>query len=396
MTEPLAPDEVAGLIAAGEDSFTEFKLSDVSTKKLAQELCAFLNVAGGRVLIGVSDDGLVEGQGDWGDERVMNVARTLLDPPVIPTYQVVLLAGTASSVAVVGVDAGLEKPYAVSAGEGKRYYVRVGSTSREASREELVRLTQASGAVQGDLRPVVGATIVDLDDSLLAQRFEGRRSIDWASLNIDERIRVLIGADILHRETSSPTVGGLLCFGVTPQARMPAATIECVAYQGISVNRDLIDRRTVAGRVDQQVIDATGFIERNLRAPSSVQGVTRVEAPRPSTETLREIVANAVAHRHYGIAGPGLVRVFSDRVEVQSPGALPNGVTPEAMRVGVAVRRNPFLVGRLAELGLVDAVGRGFVLVVEEALAIGLPEPEIAVGNGFVTVALRLSMRPTV
>ena len=171
---------------------------------------------------------------------------------------------------------------------------------------------------------------------------------------------------------------------------MSEAAVTCVAYRGATVERELLDHSEVGGRVEQQVEGAIEFIERNLRSTSTVEGTRRVEAPRPSTETLREVVANAVAHRHYGIAGPCQVRVFVDRIEVQSPGGLPNGVTPEAMRIGVSVRRNPFIVARLAELGLVDAVGRGFVLVVEEALARGLKEPQVHTPDGFVEVVVPL------
>ena len=384
----MAPDELAALIASGEDSFTEFKEAAVTTRDLAKELCAFLNTTGGRVLIGVTDDGAVVGLGDWDDERVMNVARTLLDPPVLPTFQRV--PGSGYEVGVVSVDAGQEKPYAVGGGEGKHYYIRAGTTAREASREELIRLTQASGAVAGDLRPVVGATLGDLDDELLAERFEGRRSIDWPALDEEARHRVLVDAEILHPERGGPTIAGLLCFGRAPQERLPYAAVSCVAYPGTTVERDLLDRAEAVGRIDSQIVDAVAFIERNLRRASTVDGVLRVEAPRPSTEVLREVIANAVVHRHYGIASPCHVRVFADRLEIQSPGGLPNGVTPEAMRIGVSVRRNPFLVARLSELHMVDAVGRGFVLALEEALALGLPEPEVRTPDGFVEVVVHL------
>ena len=212
MTRDLAPDEAAAASATGEDSFTEFKEPAVTTRDLAKELCAFLNTGGGRVLIGVADDGSVVGRGDWDDTKAMNVARTLLDPPVLPTFQRAYPPGSTIEIAVVGVDTGLEKPYAVSSGEGKRYYVRAGSTSREASREELLRLTQASGAVAGDLRPVVGARLDDLDDDLLAARFAGRRSVDWPSLDEAARRRVLVDAEILHPDSGGPTIAGLLCF----------------------------------------------------------------------------------------------------------------------------------------------------------------------------------------
>jgi len=101
------------------------------------------------------------------------------------------------------------------------------------------------------------------------------------------------------------------------------------------------------------------------------------------------VVANAVAHRDYSIAGPGHVRVFADRLEVVSPGPLPNGVTPEAMRVGVSVHRNPYLVDYLRGRRVIDALGRGVVLLVEEAASLGLPDPEIQTPEGFVAVTVR-------
>jgi len=384
---PLAKDELAAVIAGGEDSFTEFKGPDVSNRDLAKELCAFSNSAGGRVLVGVDDDGTIVGSEGWDEERIMNVARTLLDPPIVPGYQR-LVWHQDTEIIVASIDQGVEKPHAVGGGEGKHYFVRVGSTSREASREELIRLTQASGAVAGDLRPVIGSTVKALDDSLLAAGFAGRRTIQWDALDETQRLDVLINGEIVHPETRGPTVAGLLCYGRAPQERLAYAAVSCVSYRGVVAERELLDRAEIGGRVDQQVNDTVAFIERNLRNPSTVSGLTREDAPRPSRESLRELIANAVAHRHYGIAGPTQVRVFGNRIEVLSPGGLPNGVTPAAMRVGVSVRRNEFLVQHLESLGLVDAVGRGVVLLLEEAAGLGLPEPRIETPEGFAVVTL--------
>jgi ATP-dependent DNA helicase RecG len=90
----------------------------------------------------------------------------------------------------------------------------------------------------------------------------------------------------------------------------------------------------------------------------------------------------------YGVTGPVQIRVFPDRLEVVSPGGLPNGVTPEAMRVGVSVHRNPFLVEFLRIRHIIDAYGRGVVLLVKEAARLGLPEPSINAPNGFVEVVV--------
>ncbi len=389
MNGPLARDELAALVADDEDSFTEFKDPRASTASLAKELCAFVNAAGGRVLIGVDDEKLMVDASSWDEERVMNVGRTAIDPPIIPTYQR-LRWDAERTIVIVGVAQGAEKPYAVRSNENRRYYIRVGSTSREPSREELIRLTQASGAVASDLRPVLGATPEDLDEKLLAGRFASQRTLDFDALDREQRLRILTDAEILHPETGGPTIGGLLCFGRKPSDRLPYAVVSCVAYPGVSVTGELRDRADLDGRVDQLISEGLSFLERALPSASEVRGVRRVEGPRYRSERLREVIANAVAHRHYGIAGPIQVRVFADRIEVTSPGAPPNGVTPQAMRIGVSVRRNQFLMQRLNELGLVDAVGRGVVLLYDEAAELGLREPLVTVHDAWTTVTLFL------
>ena len=114
----------------------------------------------------------------------------------------------------------------------------------------------------------------------------------------------------------------------------------------------------------------------------------RIERPRPSIESVREVVANAVAHRDYGVTRPVQIRVFTDRLEVVSRGGLPNGVTPEAMRVGVSVHRNPFLVEFVRVRHIIDAYGRGVVLLIEEAARLELPQPSIKAPDGFVEVVV--------
>lgn len=387
MTTPLTSDEFASLIASGEDSFVEFKDARASNADVVKEMCAFANASGGRVLIGVDDEGTILTASGWDETRVMNLARTSIDPPVVPTYQR-LRWDDDRIVSIVGIEGGTEKPYAIRSGEGRRYYLRVGSTSREASREELIRMTQASGAVAGDLRPVLGSTFDDLEIDLVAKRFAGRRTLDFEHMDERGKRQVLVAAEILHAESAAPTVGGLLCFGRRPQDRLPHAAIECVAYGGAAPARQSIDQTTATGRVDQQIELAAGFVERNLVRGSRIEGLRREDLLRPSQESLREVLANAVAHRHYGITGPTHVRVFVDRLEVLSPGEPPNGVSPAAMRIGVSVRRNQMITQHLVALRLVDAIGRGIVLLIEEAADRGLPEPEIDVPPGFTRVVL--------
>jgi ATP-dependent DNA helicase RecG len=383
-------DDFAAQVAMGEDSFTEFKDPAVATDGLAKELCAFLNGSGGRVFIGVDDDGTIVGAGAWDEERVMNVVRSRIEPPPIPTFQK-LRWGDETDVMVVSVEQGTEKPYAVATQQSRRYYIRVGTTSREASREELVRLTQASGSVAADLRPVLGSGPEDLDEEALNGRFASLRSLGFAELDVGARERVLRSADIVHRELGVLTVAGVLCYGKEPQRHLPHAHIMCVSYPNGVPSEMMLDRHKAAGRVEEQVDDAVRFVERNLWTGGRVEGTRRVDQPRPSVESLREVMANAVGHRHYGIDGPVLVRVFSDRIEAQSPGSPPNGVDREAMRLGVTVRRNELVMQHLARLGTVDLVGRGLPALFDEAAGLGVREPDILTSPNLTRVTLFLT-----
>lgn len=382
-------DELAAQIALDEDSFTEFKNPAVSNDSLAKELCAFLNASGGRVFIGVDDDRSIVGIGSWDEERVMNVVRTRIEPPPIPTFQKIRWED-GIDVMVIAVDQGTEKPYAVSSQQSRKYYIRVGTTSREASREELIRLTQASGSVAGDLRPVLGSGPSDLDDDALERRFASLRSLHFAELNVPEREGILRSADVIHREMGVLTVAGLLCYGTAPQRHLPHAHVMCVSYPATEPVESMLDRHQGIGRVEDQVETAVAFVERNLRAGGQVVGTKREDSPRPSTESLREVMANAVGHRHYGIEGPSLVRVFSDRIEVQSPGSPPNGVDRDAMRLGVTVRRNELITQHLARLGTVDLVGRGLPALFDEAANLGVRPPDIMTTPSFTRVTLLL------
>ena len=146
------------LIQNGENSWVEFKRDDRTHKNysedFAKEMVALSNGGGGKIIVGVEDDGEITGITQEGfEEWVMNISRTLVNPGVIPYYEEVKLDSD-KKVAIVHVEMGFSKPYSLERGERKIYYLRVGSTSREATREELARLFQSSGAYHFDTAPV--------------------------------------------------------------------------------------------------------------------------------------------------------------------------------------------------------------------------------------------------
>ncbi|MDO9028360.1 MAG: putative DNA binding domain-containing protein, partial [Candidatus Roizmanbacteria bacterium] len=146
--------ELLEIIQNGENSGIEFKRDERGNSAFAKEVVAFSNLKGGKIFIGVEDDGSISGlTGPGCEEWVMNICRTSVMPGVIPYYEEIQV-DSGKRVAVVHIDMGYSKPYYVERGERRAYYKRVGSTSREATREELSRLFQVSGSFHYDIAPV--------------------------------------------------------------------------------------------------------------------------------------------------------------------------------------------------------------------------------------------------
>src|SRR5258708_27572824 len=163
--------ELLEIIINGENSGVEFKRDVVQNHDLAKELVAFSNLSGGMVLLGVEDDGSISGltRADL-EEWVMTACRDKIRPPIIPFFEVVRDIEPGKDVAVVRVTRGYDV-HSLWHHDGNKYCIRVGSTSREASQEELARLFQQRGSVRAELRPVSGATLADLDRRRLGDYF---------------------------------------------------------------------------------------------------------------------------------------------------------------------------------------------------------------------------------
>lgn len=368
--------ELLELIRNGENSGVEFKRDDIRPEELAKELCALANLEGGHVLLGVEDDarisGLTRDQQD-AEQWVMHICRgDHLRPPVIPYWETIAVEG--KIVGVVTLPADLpDKPYKAKRGSAWQVFIRRGSTSVEASREEEARLYQASGLVRYDIRPVAGTSLEDLDLRRLRAYFEFVRE-QQAPLNDDEWEQLLVNTDFMveDRGRRIANVGGILLFGQNPNRWLPQAGITAIAYQGLerdyATHEDVRLRGPIAPLVDAagEVVDrgvidqAIDFINRNIGHTAKLSGAQRQDRAEYPQEAVREAIVNAVAHRDYTIAVTDIeVSVFTDRIEVVSPGRLPNTVTVEKMRSGYRATRNELIKEVLRDYRYVDARGLG-------------------------------------
>lgn len=348
-------------IPASETPYIEFKSEFVKAIDLAEEMIAFANAEGGEIWIGLNDDGTINGISRSYEEDIMNISRTACIPPLTVTYKD-LKAGE-YTVARIIVPKGKDKPYYSSR---QKYYIRVGTTKRVASREELLRLFQVSGAIHYDIVEIDRAKQSDLDVSHVASYFS-RYQLDFIDEPEPERLRLMANTDILG-DAGNPTLAGLLIFGIAPERFIPSSGIALAHFSGNEITEDLIDKQNIFGPLPRQVEGAIAAIKSNMVVGSRISGLKREEAAHYPDKVFRELVTNACVHRNYSISGSNIrIFIFSNRIEFISPGPLPNTVTIEKLPVGVSFARNPTLVRFMENLGYVDKLGRGLPMVCQEA-----------------------------
>lgn len=350
-------------IPKAENQYIEFKSEKVSAKNLAEEIVAFANAEGGEIWLGVEDDRQITGISRSYEEDIMNICRSGVIPPLQPTYKEIESDIEGVKIARISIAKGVDRPYYTSKNQ---YYIRVGSTKRIASREELIRLFQASGLFHYDLVEIDGTGISQLDFSAIADYFS-RYQISFAHETEDEKIRLLTASDVLGTNEKS-TLGGVLVFGINPERILPQAGISFAHFSGNNLDAELLDKKILGGSLPRQVDNALAAIKANRAIASTIQGAKRVESPHYPDKVFRELLVNATVHRNYSVVGSQIrVFMFNDRIEFISPGRLPNTVSIEKLSVGTSFARNPLLVRLMENLGYMDKLGRGLPMVCQEA-----------------------------
>ncbi len=249
----------------------------------------------------------------------------------------------------------------------------------------LIRLGQQRSQarlIRFDEQAVPGTGLDDLDQALW-KRFLPAESDDH--LGTLRKLRLLVMDEAEHEHAS---VAGVLLCSSDPSAHMPSACIEAVRYRGTEQDSNYqLDARRITGPLDQQVFEALRFVQRNARV-AAVKQPARRELPQFSERAVFEAVVNAVAHRDYSIHGSKIrLFVFDDRLELYSPGTLPNSITVESLPLRQSTR-NELVTSLLAKCPVQDAVGGlgrvtlmekrgdGVPIILRESLALSSREPE--------------------
>lgn len=370
---PITRTELLDILRNGENSAVEFKRDDITVEQLAKELVAFSNFDGGMVLLGVEDDGSISGiTRQKLEEWVMTACRDKIRPAIIPFYEVLRDVEPGKDIAVVRVPTGLNVQ-SVWHNNRNIYYIRVGTQSREPTTDELSRLFQQRGTFRAELRPVSGATFNDLDLRRLKDYFGRVRRQDGIPADDDLTgwQTLLLNTELMAED--GITLSAVLLFGRNPNRFLPQAGIDAAAFPGTEKDYAAIERGKLRGPLtplmnEQAELVETGlveqafdFVRRNTGTTATLEdGVRRKEHAAYPPEAIREVMVNALIHRDYLLAATDIeLSVYSDRVEVISPGRLPNGITTTRMRVGCRAARNQLLKDIMRDYGYLEHMGLG-------------------------------------
>ncbi len=365
--------ELLALIAGDESSRVTFQSDDCRADDLACEMSGLLNREGGFILLGVEHDGRVSGlTRSWQEveRRVADIGLNQIQPSLIPTYKTLGMSD-GKTVGIVEIAPDVRgKPHKAKRGNNWITYVRDGINTRVASREQEARLYQASKWVRYEVKPVWDTSIANFDRDRLENYYRHIRKLSVPDkTDLDGWQRLLLDSDFLVEDDDETraSVVGLLLFGSNPNRRLPQAGVTAWAFPGTEKVYSMVDRELIRGPLtpmysktgkltETGVIDrAVEFVVRNASSTDRIEGGRRRRQPSFPSEAIREAIVNAVVHRDYTQEGTDIeVSLYSDRLEVISPGRLPTGMTVAKMKAGVARRaRNELLKEVLRDYGYV-------------------------------------------
>ena len=368
--------ELIELIRRGEDSRTQFKRSQnvANARSLAGEMAALANSRGGRIIIGVDDNGSISGLSSDDIRRInqliSNTATDCVRPSINPETDNFLVDG--KLVMVLTVPEGVSKPYADNEGV---YWVKSGADKRRVTaREELQRMLAVADLIHADEIPVAGSTEKDIDLIHFDRFFEKQYGAPLEETLLREKISIgqLLNNLGLARD-KTPNLAGILLFSRNPQRHRPALVIKAVSFIGDDPAYDHYrDSEDINGCLLDLHKGAMSFLTRNLQRLQGEKDFNTLGDLEIAPAALEELVVNMLLHRDYFITAPWRIMIFDHRIELISPGALPNNLTVTNIRHGVSIIRNPLL----ASFATKELPYRGLGTGIRRALAF-IPDLEL-------------------
>ncbi len=341
---------------------------------LAETLVAFANSDGGTIVIGVEKTGRATGR-VYADEVevALRAAAQECRPPVVARWhQAAAEEGLVFAIVVA------RSPELHSLADG-RVLVRAGAENRPLSGDQIRQLAATKSTGDFEAEPAPGAQREDFDDEVIAEfiaKWEERQRREWTRA-VDDLLLQVGALD----DDGRPTVAGVLLFARNPQAFLPQSGLTFVKFVGTlprgKAGQPGYGRREEIGGPLARIIQRTWeVVGEEMRTGAVVTGLEREELTEYPVAAVRESLVNAIAHRDYRLGGRRIeMRMFSDRMEIVSPGGLPGYITVDNI-VEEHFSRNPRLVAGLYQWGYIEELGLGVDLMIEEMVRAGHPPPK--------------------
>lgn len=330
--------ELLQLIDKGETSDVQFKQEVTDPSKVAAELVAFSNTQGGKLIIGVADNldiiGLSDAQIETIGQLVANVSTNNIAPPINVISEIVVV--DEAKIMVIYVKDGSGKPYKDNKGV---IWMKNGSDKRKVlDNNEILRLFQKGGSYYADESVIVNTTINDVNQESF-ERYYGLLSESTLEADGIPYLTALENTLVIRED--KVTLGGLLFFGKNPQQYRPAFCVKAISFIGNDLEgTSYRDSEDINGTLPSIFERSISFITRNLNRVQARQGFNtegNLEIPKL---VLEEIIQNALVHRDYFINDAIKIFIYDNRVEIISPGVLPNSLTIDQIKFGRSVVRN--------------------------------------------------------
>ena len=383
-------DDISKQIKAGEVSGVQFKERILDKYDIACELVAFSNSHGGKLVVGIKDNTGETNALSYSEvQETTNLLSDIASENVVPSILIKIdtVEVEDGNLVVATVKEGLNKPYHDNKGI---VWVKNGADKRKVfDNAELAEMMTDCGSFAPDEAGVRDATVNDLDATTIKQ-FLGNRfervlekkgltgdAFNEASLDMicsaiakgHDCEKILRNLRFI-RPDGSLTVAAMLLFGKYTQRWLPMMTAKCICFAGNSVGskvfRDKVNDADMEGNLLHQYDTIMDFFTRNLhnvQVGAEFNSMGKLEIPYTS---LVEFTVNSLVHRSLNMKAPVRIFIFDNRVEIHSPGALPNGLTIDDIKAGTSMPRNMFLFNNAIYLLPYTGVGSGITRALDE------------------------------
>jgi ATP-dependent DNA helicase RecG len=350
--------QLINLISGGETSHVQFKENVTNALSAAQEIVAFANTEGGRLIVGVQDkNGAISGLSFEDIQRIssllVNAASEGVKPPI--TIKTETVAVDEKKVLIATIPEGANKPYKDKDG---LIFIKNGPDKRKVtSNEEIARLLQASGDLYAEemILPFTIAEELDVRDFRAFYEEKYKSVLDETDIpRLLSNLRLASGDKL--------NVAGALLFAKHPEKVLPQFYIAAVWFAGNSITEEkYYGSEDIRGTLLQLYQRGLDFLKRTLNRPQNGKDFNSLGDLEIPEIALKELLVNALLHRDYFIRDSIKLFVFDDRIEIKSPGKLPNNLTEAQIRVGIRRARNTILTSLAPDVLPYRGIGSGIL-----------------------------------